>query len=95
MRSRPVAVVLATVAALVLSSSAFAAGPPAGKQAVIVVFAGQRRRIRPALAGKLTAAHGARPTFVYTHALKGFAATLPAAAVEALAIQPEGQPGRA
>jgi hypothetical protein len=39
MRSRLVAVVLATIAALVLSSSAFAAVPPAGKLAVIVVFA--------------------------------------------------------
>lgn len=88
MRSRPVATVLAAVATLVISSSAIAAGPPAGKQAVIVVF--EDGVARPAaLAAKLTAAHGARPTFVYTHALKGFAATLPAAAVEALRSNPK------
>ncbi len=62
-----------------------AAGPPpaAGLQPVIVVFRDGVAHPR-ALAGRLTEAHGARPTFVYTHALKGFAAELPAAAIRAL-----------
>ena len=88
MRSRPVALVLAVVAALVLSTSAVAAGPPAGKKAVIVVF--EDSVANPAaLAAKLTAPHGAAPTHVYRHALKGFSASLPEAAIAALRANPK------
>ncbi len=42
----------------------------------------------PGLAYGLARAHGATPHFVYQHALKGFAATLPEQAVEALSRNP-------
>ncbi len=42
----------------------------------------------PGLARQLTQAHGGALKFSYRHALKGFAATLPAAAVEALQRNP-------
>jgi len=90
MRSRPTALVLASIAALLFASSVAAAGPQE-KRAVIVVFEHSVGHPR-ALAVKLTAAHGARPAFVYTHALKGFAATLPAAAIPALKADPWGHP---
>lgn len=89
MRSRPAALVLATIAAVIFSTSTAAVGPPAAGdlQSVIVVF--QDNVAHPATeAIKLTAAVGARPTFTYSHALKGFAAKLPAAAVAALRANP-------
>jgi subtilisin family serine protease len=42
----------------------------------------------PGLARRLTAAHGTAPRFVYTSAVKGFAAELPDAAVAALSRNP-------
>ena len=89
MRSRPVAVVLATIAAFILATSAAAASPGAAGdgQPVIVVF--QDNVAHPATsAASLTVALGARPTFVYSHALKGFAAKLPASAIAALRANP-------
>jgi subtilisin family serine protease len=89
MRSRPVALVLAIIAVLLVSTSAGAAGPPSAidLQPVIVVF--EDSVAHPATeATSLTAAYGARPTFTYSHALKGFAATLPAAAINALRANP-------
>ena len=90
MRSRPVALVPAVIAALVLSTSAVVAGPPAAidRQPVIVVF--EDSVAHPVTeAASLTAADGARPTFTYSHALKGFAATLTAAAIRALRANPK------
>jgi subtilisin family serine protease len=82
MRSRSTALVVATIAAMLMATTAAAAGPPQ-KRAVIVVFEGPVAH-PDRLAGRLTAAHGARPTFVYSHALKGFAATLPEPAIAAM-----------
>jgi len=90
MRSRPVALVPAVIAALVLSTSAVVAGPPStiDRQPVIVVF--EDSVAHPVTeAANLTVADGARPTFTYSHALKGFAATLTAAAIRALRANPK------
>ena len=43
----------------------------------------------PGLARQLAAAHGSAPSFVYEHALQGFAAALPASAAAALARHPQ------
>jgi subtilisin family serine protease len=53
----------------------------------IIVFKQDVRDV-PGLARRLAAAHGRSPRFVYEHALKGFAAQLPAAAAAALARNP-------
>jgi len=90
MPSRPFALALAVVSSLVGSATALASGPPSAvdRQPVIVVF--QDSVTQPASeATELTAAFGVRPTFRYSHALKGFAATLPVAAINALRANPK------
>lgn len=65
--------------------------PAPGAQAVVdryvVVFRDEVRDV-PGLAERLTAAHGGTLHHVYRHALRGFAATLPAAGVEAVRRDP-------
>ncbi len=90
MRSRVVASVLAVIAVLVVSTAAAGAEPPSGtgREPVIVVFKDAVHH--PAAEAKdLTSPFGARPTFTYLHAIKGFAATLPAAAIKALRANPK------
>ena len=90
MRSRVVASVLAVIAVLVASTAAAGAEPPSGtgREPVIVVFKDAVHH--PAAEAKdLTSPFGARPTFTYLHAIKGFAATLPAAAIKALRANPK------
>ena len=74
---------------LVLGTSSVATAAPAGgaSESVIVVF--RDRVANPvALAQQLGRQHGFAPRLVYQHALKGFAASLPTRAVEALSHNP-------
>ena len=70
--------------------AAAAPGTVAGRaipEQYIVVFKREVRDV-PGLARQLAAAHGGSPRFVYEHALKGFAARIPAAAAAALSRNP-------
>jgi len=74
---------------LVFGTTSVAAAAPAGgaSDSVIVVF--RDRVANPvALAQQLGRQHGFAPRLVYQHALKGFAASLPTRAVEALSHNP-------
>ena len=71
---------------LVFGTTSVAAAAPA-RDSVIVVF--RERVANPVvLAQQLGRQHGFAPRFVYQHALKGFAATLPSRAVDALSRNP-------
>jgi len=73
---------------LVLGTNSVAAAPAGGaSESVIVVFrAGVANPV--ALAQQLSRQHGFAPRVVYQHALKGFAASLSARAVDALSRNP-------
>ncbi|MEW5927670.1 MAG: S8 family peptidase [Gemmatimonadota bacterium] len=60
---------------------------PALKDRYAVVFFDSVRDVR-GVTGRLAQAHGARVHYTYTHVIKGFAATLPPQAVEALRRDP-------
>lgn len=72
-------------AALLVMAGAFATGQAPGRY--IVVFKDTVADV-PGLAHSLARAQGGTAHFVYEHALKGFAATLPEPAVEALRRNP-------
>lgn len=64
-----------------------AASPGPERQSVIVTF-NDPRADSTALTARLSRQHGFQPTFIYTQALRGFAGSLPSAAVEALRRNP-------
>lgn len=69
------------------SLSSTQTGAPAADNRYIVVFK-PGTPDAPGLARALTAAYGTTPRFIYTRAILGFAATLPAAAADAVARNP-------
>ncbi|HEX7242441.1 MAG TPA: S8 family peptidase [Longimicrobiaceae bacterium] len=77
---------LAPVAAPASERQAGRAGEPIPDRYVVVFKEGVRDA--PGLSRQLAAAHGGTVHHTYQHALKGFAATLPAAAAEALKRNP-------
>jgi subtilisin family serine protease len=85
-RTRPLRLFLAAfaIAALALPSTAAAADP---KQDVIVVFADSVAHPH-GRAAALAKKYGTEPKHTYEHAIKGFAARLPASAVRALRADP-------
>ena len=81
--------VFLAILVLLLGASPIAAATPGGgaSESVIVVF--RDRVANPvALAAQLGRQHGFATRFVYQHALKGFAASLPSRAVDALSHNP-------
>ncbi len=89
MRTRPLRLLLSALAvlALALPSTALAADP---KQDVIVVFADSVAHPH-GRAAALAKHYGTTPKATYEHALKGFAARLPASAVRTLRADPTVQ----
>jgi subtilisin family serine protease len=84
--SRGVTLALAA-AALVLTLAASGSAAPGGRGTYIVVLKGSAAPAA-AIAAEQAGRFGGRVGFVYTHALKGFAITLPDAAAQALARDP-------
>ena len=81
-------VLLTSLLVVLAATPVTAAAPSSGaSESVIVVF---RDRVAdaPALAHQLGRQYGFAPRFVYQHALKGFAASLPSRAVDALSRNP-------
>ncbi len=81
-------VLLTSLLVVLAAMPVTAAAPSSGAlESVIVVF---RDRVAdaPALANELGRQYGFAPRFVYQHALKGFAASLPSRAVAALSLDP-------
>jgi subtilisin family serine protease len=83
---------LTGLALLGCSDAAVVTAPPdahsrRGDEPTIVVFSSDVRD-PPGLAQRLVAAHGGRLRFTYSHAIRGFAADLPDAALEALERNP-------
>jgi subtilisin family serine protease len=87
MRRSVLAVMVALATLLTLSSGAVLAGPPGGSTQVIVVLANAAGD-PGAAAASLGRAHGFTPNLVYRHALRGFAATVPAGRLAALRADP-------
>lgn len=85
--SRSFVFIVSLVLVLGASSAAAAAPPDGPPESVIVVFRdGVANPVD--LAQQLGRQHGVAPSHVYQHALKGFAASLPARAVEGLSRNP-------